>query len=341
MREHNEPTLAELSGDRFEQMRAEALEVLDTDARIPYVRRRGDHLYNFWRDAANPRGLWRRTTLESYRTDDPDWDVIIDVDELAAPTTRTGCGPAPTSSNPSTPLALISLSRGGADATVVREFDMRTREFVAGGFELPEAKTDDRLGGRGHRAGRHRLRRRLADRLRLPADRQAVAARPAARRGRDGVQRASHRRRASAAAVDRTPGFERTMSAGPLDFFNDELYELRGDELIRIDVPTDADRVDASRLAADQAAHRLGRRARPTSPGSLLAANYDEFLAGTAESDGGLRARRAHLPASLRVDARQARHGHARRRRQPGARSSPRARGSASRCRTFPPTPTP
>src|SRR5204863_9916221 len=64
VRAHNEPTLAELTGDRFEQMRAEALEVLDTDARIPYVARRGEYLYDFWRDATNPRGLWRRTTLE-------------------------------------------------------------------------------------------------------------------------------------------------------------------------------------------------------------------------------------------------------------------------------------
>ena len=63
-------------------MRTEALEVLDTDARIPYVRRRGEYLYNFWRDAANPRGLWRRTTLDSYRSDSPEWDVLIDVDEL-------------------------------------------------------------------------------------------------------------------------------------------------------------------------------------------------------------------------------------------------------------------
>src|SRR3954464_15205092 len=83
VRRHNEPTLAELRGERFEQMQAEALEVLDTDARIPYVRRRGDHLYNFWRDAANPRGLWRRTTLESYRQESPDWEVVIDVDALA------------------------------------------------------------------------------------------------------------------------------------------------------------------------------------------------------------------------------------------------------------------
>lgn len=84
VREHNEPTMGELGGDRFEQMRSEALEVLDTDSRIPYVRRRGEYLYNFWRDAANPRGLWRRTTLDSYRTEQPDWDIVIDVDQLAA-----------------------------------------------------------------------------------------------------------------------------------------------------------------------------------------------------------------------------------------------------------------
>ena len=84
VRAHNEPTIAEFGGKRFEQMRADALEVMDTDARIPYVRRRGEFLYNYWRDAENPRGLWRRTTLDSYRTDAPEWDVLIDLDKLAA-----------------------------------------------------------------------------------------------------------------------------------------------------------------------------------------------------------------------------------------------------------------
>ena len=82
VRARNEPTKAEFCDAEFEKMRTEALEVLDTDTRIPYVSRRGDYLYNFWRDAANPRGLWRRTTLDSYRTDSPEWDVLIDVDEL-------------------------------------------------------------------------------------------------------------------------------------------------------------------------------------------------------------------------------------------------------------------
>ena len=113
VRARNAPTVAEFSGEEFERMRTEALEVLDTDARIPYVRRRGEYLYNFWRDAANPRGLWRRTTLDSYRSDSPDWDVLLDFDELAEPTTRTGCGPAPSSSTPSAP-APWSACRGAA-----------------------------------------------------------------------------------------------------------------------------------------------------------------------------------------------------------------------------------
>ena len=122
-------------------MRAEALEVLDTDARIPYVRRRGEYLYNFWRDADNPRGLWRRTTLDSYRSEKPEWDVVLDIDELARRDDENWVWAGADVIEPEHTLALISLSRGGSDAAIVREFDMRTREFVDGGFELPEAKT--------------------------------------------------------------------------------------------------------------------------------------------------------------------------------------------------------
>src|SRR6478609_3763472 len=141
VRKHNEPTLAALADDRFEQMRSEALEILDTEARIPYVRRRGEYLYNFWRDAVNPRGLWRRTTLDSYRTDEPEWDVIFDVDELARAEEENWVWAGADVIEPDHSLALIELSRGGADATVVREFDMDKRQFVADGFELPEAKS--------------------------------------------------------------------------------------------------------------------------------------------------------------------------------------------------------
>ena len=122
-------------------MRSEALEVLDTDARIPYVRRRGEFLYNFWRDATNPRGLWRRTTLDSYRSEEPHWDVIIDLDQIAAAEDENWVWAGAQVIEPDHTLALISLSRGGSDAAIVREFDMRTGEFVADGFRVPEAKT--------------------------------------------------------------------------------------------------------------------------------------------------------------------------------------------------------
>src|ERR1700745_956056 len=124
VRARNEPALAEFRDAEFERMRIEALEVLDTDARIPYVVRRGEYLYNFWRDAANPRGLWRRTTLDSYRTDSPEWDVLIDVDELGRTDDEKGVWAGGTAMEPGFRRALIGLSRGGSDASIVREFDM-------------------------------------------------------------------------------------------------------------------------------------------------------------------------------------------------------------------------
>jgi prolyl oligopeptidase len=282
VRKHNDPTLTELGGDRFEQMRAEALAVLDTDARVPYVRRRGEFLYNFWRDAANPRGLWRRTTLESYRTGTPDWDVVLDIDELARADDEHWVWAGADVIEPDHTLALISLSRGGSDAAIVREFDMRTRSFIAGGFELPEAKTqiswedentvllgtdfgDDSLTDSGYPRLVKRWRRGQ------PLDEAETLFSGAAT---DVIV---------AASVDRTPGFERTMLRRAIDFFNDEVYQLRGDELIRIDAPTDAT-VSIHRdwllieLRTDWYAGTVEYTA-----GSLLAADYDEFLAGTAQ----------------------------------------------------------
>lgn len=282
VRARNEPTVAEFGGPDFERMRGEALEVLDTDARIPYVRRRGEYLYNFWRDAANPRGLWRRTTLDSYRSDSPEWDVLIDVDELGRVDDENWVWGGAVVIEPEYSRALISLSRGGSDAAVVREFDMATRDFVADGFEIPEAKTNiswadpdtvlvgtDFGEGSLTESGYPRIVKRW-------------------RRGQPLAEattlfEGSHSDVIVTAGVDRTPGYERTFVRRAIDFFNDQVYELRGDELIRIDAPTDATvsvhrqwllielRTDWFTGSASYAA------------GSLLAAGYDEFLAGTAE----------------------------------------------------------
>ncbi|MEE2855386.1 MAG: prolyl oligopeptidase family protein [Actinomycetota bacterium] len=282
VRARNEPTLARFRDENFERMRTEALEVLDTDARIPYVVRRGDYLYNFWRDAANPRGLWRRTTLDSYRTDSPEWDVLIDVDELGRADGEKWVWAGAGVIYPEYTRALVSLSRGGSDASIVREFDMITREFVDGGFELPEAKSqiswadpDTVLVGTDFGAdsltdsGYPRVVKRWRRGTPL-ADAETVF---------EGARSDVN----VAASTSRVPGFERTLISRALDFWNEEVYELRGSELVRIDTPTDAS-VSLHRewLLIELRSDWSSGDATYTA-GSLLAAKYEEFLAGTAQ----------------------------------------------------------
>ena len=122
---------------------------LDTDARIPYPVRRGEHLYNFWRDGDHPRGLWRRTSPESFLSGAAEWEVLLDVDALAASESENWVWKGAQCRYPDYDRALVHLSRGGADASVIREFDLETLEFVAESpFELPEAKSDVSWVGR-------------------------------------------------------------------------------------------------------------------------------------------------------------------------------------------------
>lgn len=152
VRARNEHALATLGGPRFEETRAALHEVLDSDDRIPDVSRVGDHLYNFWRGADHERGLWRRTTLEEYRTAEPRWETVLDLDELAADEGESwvwhGASvlrPTPEQLAAGEPWrrALVDLSPGGSDADVTREFDLVEKRFVPveeGGFARPLAK---------------------------------------------------------------------------------------------------------------------------------------------------------------------------------------------------------
>ncbi len=137
VRAENERTMGLLAGDpRFDQLKAEALAIYDSEDRIPYVSIRPDGLYNFWQDKENPRGLLRRTTLESYRSDSPEWEVVLDVDALAEAEGREWVYKGSTCLPPELQMCMIALSDGGKDATVLREFDMRTKSFVEGGFVI-------------------------------------------------------------------------------------------------------------------------------------------------------------------------------------------------------------
>ncbi len=137
----NQRALAALTGDRrYETFRQQAEAILTATDRIPGPSFLGDGIGNFWQDAANPKGIWRRTTLDSYRSADTQWETLLDIDALARAEGRDWVFKGADCLAPDEARCLISLSDGGKDAVVVREFDTGTRRFVDGGFTLPEGK---------------------------------------------------------------------------------------------------------------------------------------------------------------------------------------------------------
>lgn len=135
-------TMARFGDAAFAADRDTLAAILDRPDNIPYIGRRGDRVFNFWKDANNPRGLWRMTDLASFRTQNPKWEILLDLDALAAKEGEDWIWKGAPTIPGSHDIALIGLSRGGGDASVAREFDLNTRQFVPGGFELPEAKSN-------------------------------------------------------------------------------------------------------------------------------------------------------------------------------------------------------
>ena len=138
----NRVTLDALSARAvYDSIYDESLAILNSQDKIDYPMIVGDRIYNFWQDADHERGIWRRTSWESYLTDDPAWETVLDIDDLAA---REGVEWAFGGAEclaPAYRRCMVRLSRGGADAVEVREFDTEARTFVEGGFFLPEAKS--------------------------------------------------------------------------------------------------------------------------------------------------------------------------------------------------------
>ena len=138
----NAATAAELeAGPLYDALYQDALAVVNSEDRIPYPDLRGEQVYNFWTDAQHPRGLWRRAALADYLGDEPDWETVIDVGALGEAEGVNWTWGGTTCLAPENTRCLVRLSRGGADATEVREFDTATGQFVEGGFRMPEAKS--------------------------------------------------------------------------------------------------------------------------------------------------------------------------------------------------------
>ena len=278
VRQRNAETVTELTGgSRFEALRTEIREVLDSTDRIPYITRRGEYRYNFWQDRDHPRGQWRRTTLAEYCKEQPDWEILLDVDALARDEEENWVFHGAQCLRPEYRWALVSLSRGGADATVLREFDIERREFVADGFALPEAKSvvgwidvdhiyvaTDFGPGTLTTSGYPRTVRRWRRGAPLVDAELVYEGRP------DDVRVSAYHHH--------TVGFERDFVRRVLDFYRTELYLRCGDRLRRVEVPEDAIvGVHRQWLLIELRSDWTVDRTYPA--GCLLVTDFDEFIA--------------------------------------------------------------
>ncbi len=269
----------------FTQLRDDLLKILDSDERIPFVTKHGDYYYNFWRDQKNERGLWRRTTLDEYRKPEPNWEILLDLDALAADEKENWVWDAASLLRPNYDRALIDLSRGGADASVTREFDLTTRKFVAGGFERDEAKGGigwidrdtvfiytDFGSGSMTSSGYPRIAK-LWKRGEPLSSAQVVY---------EGTNEDMY----IAASHDDSPGFERNFVSRSLAFYNNELYLVGNDhQLAKIDVPNSVNKsVFHDYLLLElREPWEVGGKAYKA--GSLLVGDFDRFMAGGRDFD--------------------------------------------------------
>ena len=140
--ERNAKTKTELeAAPGFASLRDRLRRIYDSKDKIPMPGVLGKYVYNFWQDESHPQGLYRRTSLSEFKKPEPKWEVVIDVDALGKTENEKWVWHGANCLYPKYERCLLSLSRGGADASVVREFDMLKKEFVKDGFFLPEAKS--------------------------------------------------------------------------------------------------------------------------------------------------------------------------------------------------------
>ena len=269
----------------FGALRDDLLAILDSNARIPFVSKEGDYYYNFWRDKENPAGLWRRTTLEEYKKPEPKWEVMLDLDALNKAEDKNWVWRGADCLRPAYDRCLVSLSRGGADAVVVREWDKNDRAFVEGGFTLPEAKggvswrNADSLyvytdfgDGSMTSSGYPRMVKEWSRGTALADAKVVYEGKP------DDMYIAGY--------ADLTPGFEREFVSRTLAFYNDELYQRGADgALTKIDAPNSANKSVYREWLILELREDYTAGGKTYAKGSLLAAKFDDFMKGGRSFD--------------------------------------------------------
>jgi len=267
------------NGPEFEKLRKNLLSIYDSDERIPYVSTRGGYFYNFWRDADHKRGLWRRTTPESYEKEDPEWEILLDLDALGEKEDENWVWSSARALPPSYDRVLIELSRGGADATVTREFDVPSRSFVKGGFELPEAKggaswidkdtvfvSTDFGEGSMTESGYPRIAK--VWKRGTPLSEAKVVFEGQVSDVAAGISR------------DHTPGFQRDFAYRFVTFYTNEVYEWKDGAMHKVDKPDHCDATVTREWVFFEPRSEWTVGSRSYKAGSLLAANYEAWMKG-------------------------------------------------------------
>ena len=268
------------SSSQFNAMSDQILEVMDSKEKIPYVSKMGSFYYNFWRDKSHSRGLWRRATLDEYRKDHTKWETVIDLDALATEEKENWVWEGADCLRPDFRHCLIALSRGGADASVQREFDLKTKTFVKDGFNLPEAKSQtawidkDRVYV-GTDFGPGSMTKSSYPRIVKEWKRGTPLS------SADTVYEGKDDDLSVSAFRDHTSGFERDFVVRSLAFYNSETY-LRGKDgkLVKIDVPNDLEVGAVREWITLKPRTDWTAGGKTYAAGSLLVANFDDFMAG-------------------------------------------------------------
>ncbi len=268
-----QPEFSELSA-RFEKG-------LTAPDALPFAVRRGAWFYNFWQDQQSPRGIFRRTTLASYRSADTQWETVINLDQLASDEGKNWIWNSAEWLRTDQSRLLIGLSLGGGDAVVIREFDVIEKRFIEDGFTLGEAKHSVTWVDRdtlfvGSDFGPESFTKSGYPRvvkIWRRGDDLAKAATIFEASTDDMIVTASH---------DLTPGFERSVITVMTDFFSNQVFLWQNGSAIPVDKPGDSE-ITFWRswvILTLRSAWTTDGHTWPA--GAAIIANADAFLAGKA-----------------------------------------------------------
>lgn len=142
VKQENERTLKSLENDpKYLGLQHDIEKIVLATDRVSLASFRDGYFWDFWQDENHSHGLIRRTTYDEYKKENPTWETVLDLDALSKSENENWVYKGGSRLGSGSSRYLLYLSRGGKDASVVREYDYQTRQFVVDGFTVPEAKS--------------------------------------------------------------------------------------------------------------------------------------------------------------------------------------------------------